>query len=258
MLARRGALLRALRGLGLRPSLPGLLLPPAPLSPGPLRGSGLRLARLSLAGGPGLPLVGLVCLPVALAAAVRQPQKLTDRVLYQLLTVSDILKFPGLDTPGKLCYSWVKMVAASELYSLCGLSQGGHSRITKPRDAATVPGLFFSRPTTEQTAMQPGGNRARFGQPMQRVGPGDGLPIEGTGVIPHQKTSPVAAVRPDAASGICHRSDAGQLRGVVGGLANGPGSVCLEVPPARGEPCSKTPTICLVDAPHLLGTVSHS
>lgn len=150
------------------------------------------------------------------------------------------------------CYSGFKMVAASELYSL--FSPPGVSRITKPRDAATVPGLFFSRPTTEQTAMQPGGNRARFGEPMQRVRPGDRHPLESTGVISHQKPSPVAAVRPDAASGICRRMATGQLRGAFGGLANGPGSVCLEVPPARGEPCSKTPTICLSDAPHLIGT----
>ena len=95
--------------------------PPRP----PLGGAcGLRLGGVSLRGGRGLPVVGLVILRAA-KAALRMPQKLTDRDLYRLLTVSDILKFPGLDTARKLCYSEGKMVAASELYKLAWPLSGG-------------------------------------------------------------------------------------------------------------------------------------
>lgn len=162
----------------------------------------------------------------------------------------------GLDRGGNLCYSWGKMVASSELHSL-SVPPWGLQEYSKPRGDATTPGLFFSGLTTEDTAMQPGGNRARCGEPMQRVRPGDRLPIEGTGVDPHQKTSPVDAAGPDAGPGIYHRSSPGQRRVICGGRATGPGSVCLAVPPARGEPCSETPHHLPYQCSALLAAASH-
>lgn len=154
-------------------------------------------------------------------------------------------------------YSWLKMVAASEPHIYTRPPWAVH-RIPKPRGAATTPGLFFSSPTTEQTAKQPGGNRARSGQPMQRVGPGDGLPIEGTGVVPRQITSPVDAVGPDAGPGICHRSNPGRRRVIFGGLATDALAPFAKGSPRWGEPCSSGFTIRQTDAPHLIVGVSQN
>lgn len=139
-----------------------------------------------------------------------------------------------------------QMVAASEqIQSITVPLLGRGTGIFKPRGAATTPGLFFSSPTTEQTAMQPGGNRARCGEPMQRVRPGDRLPIESTGVVSHQKPSPVDAVGVDARPGFYHRSSPGQRRAFCGGRAMGLGSVCLAVPPTGGYHAPKLPPFAL-------------